>query len=162
MNLRQAIPADADAILALWKDSETTRSVTDTADEIRRISTGEYVAFILATEDENIIGSVIATFDGWRGNMYRLATHPLHRRKGIARALVSEAERIFAKWGVKRITALVERDHGWAVDFWEAAGYVADVRMSRYVRNLEAHKSGATTHGIRNDLAVKFQSGQLK
>ena len=139
---RRANSTDADTVLALWKAAEATESVTDTADDIRRISALENVAFILAIVDDKVVGSIIAAFDGWRGNMYRLATHPDHRRKGMARVLVSEAEKVFDGWGVRRITALVEKDHPWAVEFWQAVGYVVDERMSRYVRNIPRPKGG--------------------
>jgi len=109
------------------------------------MSTRESVAFILAILDNAIVGSIIATFDGWRGNMYRLATHPDYRRRGIARALVGESEKVFDGWGVRRITALVEKDHPWAVQFWQAVGYASDEKMSRYVRNIPQLKDGITS-----------------
>jgi GNAT superfamily N-acetyltransferase len=102
----------------------------------------EHVAFILAIVDNRVVGSIIAAFDGWRGNLYRLATHPDHRRRGMARALVGEAEEAFDGWGVRRITALVEKDHPWAVQFWQAVGYALDERMSRYVRNVPQSRDG--------------------
>jgi ribosomal protein S18 acetylase RimI-like enzyme len=135
MYFRRASLADADAILSLWKAAEATEGVTDTVGDIRHISARDHVVFILAIVDENIVGSLIAAFDGWRGNMYRLATHPAYRRRGIARSLVREAEKVFDEWGVKRTTALVEKEHSWAVHFWQAAGYMLDERVSRYVRN---------------------------
>jgi len=140
--LRRANPKDADAILSLWRSAEATESITDTADDIRRISAMEHVAFILAIVDNRVVGSIIAAFDGWRGNLYRLATHPDHRRRGMARALVGEAEEAFDGWGVRRITALVEKDHPWAVQFWQAVGYALDERMSRYVRNVPQSRDG--------------------
>ena len=90
----------------------------------------------MAEAEGQIVGSIIGTFDGWRGNIYRLAVHPDHRRQGIARALVAEVEKRLAQQGAKRITALVEKDHPWATAFGEAVGYQVDERIVRRVRNL--------------------------
>ena len=69
-----------------------------------------------------IVGSVIATFDGWRGNMYRIAMHPDLRRRGIAIALVREGERRLVEQGCIRIAAIVLLDEEHATGFWAAAG----------------------------------------
>jgi ribosomal protein S18 acetylase RimI-like enzyme len=138
MQLRTATPDDADAILALWKAADATPSVTDNVDAIRRAAARPEVAFVLAIENGAVVGSIIAAFDGWRGNIYRLATHPAHRRRGVARAMLARAEEALAAWGVRRITSLVENAHPDAVGFWRAAGYLDDRRISRYVRTLPA------------------------
>jgi len=134
--LRDATSEDAEAILALWKAADATPSVTDNADAIRRAIGRPEVAFVLAVDGGAIVGSIIAGFDGWRGNIYRLATHPAHRRRGVARAMLARAEERLAGWGVRRVTALVENAHPDAVGFWRAAGYLDDRRISRYVRTL--------------------------
>jgi ribosomal protein S18 acetylase RimI-like enzyme len=136
VQLRTASAEDADAILALWTAADATPSVTDNADAIRRAAARPETAFLLAIVDAAVVGSVIAGFDGWRGNIYRLATHPAHRRRGVARALVAKAEETLAAWGVRRITSLVENAHPDAVGFWRAIGYLDDRRISRYVRTL--------------------------
>jgi len=82
------------------------------------------------------VGSIIGAFDGWRGNIYRMAVHPNHRRLGIARTLVGDVEKRLARQGAKRITALVEKDHPWATSFWQALEYGLDSRIVRHVRNL--------------------------
>jgi ribosomal protein S18 acetylase RimI-like enzyme len=46
---------------------------------------------LVAEIDDKIVGSIIATFDGWRGIIYRLAVHPNVRRQGIARRLAQKA-----------------------------------------------------------------------
>jgi ribosomal protein S18 acetylase RimI-like enzyme len=78
---------------------------------VRALCVHDPEALIAAESEDEIVGSVIAGFDGWRGNLYRLAVHPKLRRQGLARALVAEAEGRLAARGAKRITALVVAEH---------------------------------------------------
>ena len=120
--IRECLIEEAEALLALWQAAGTSPSVTDTVADIQR--TIESRASVLVAEaNQCIVGSLIATFDGWRGNMYRIAVHPDYRRRGIGRALVEEGERDLIKQGAKRITALVEEKYPWAIAFWSSVGY---------------------------------------
>lgn len=127
---------ETDAVLELWRQAAATPGVTDTADDLRRAITDSPANVLVAEVDGRIVGSVIGTFDGWRGNIYRLAVHPELRRRGIARALLAEVEKRFARQGAKRITALVEKAHPLAMNFWQAVGYGVDERIVRRVRTL--------------------------
>ena len=133
--IRECRPEEAEALLALWQAAGTSPSITDTIADVRRVI--ESTAFVLVAEaDQRIIASLIATFDGWRGNMYRIAVHPDYRRCGIGRALVEEGEKCLAKQGVKRITALVEEKYPWATAFWSSVGYEIEPGILRFFRNL--------------------------
>lgn len=134
--IRECNLADAEAVVALWRQAETTVSLTDTLKDVRRATVASSTCFLVGEVKGKIVGSIIGTFDGWRGNIYRLAVHPAYRRRGLARALVSEVEKRLAQQGVKRITALVEKDNPWAMAFWEAVDYGLDYRMVRFVHNL--------------------------
>ena len=132
--IRECCPEEAEALLALWQAAGTSPSVTDTIADIR--GTIESSASVLVAEiDRCIVGSLIATFDGWRGNMYRIAVHPDYRRRGIGRALVKEGERCLAELGAKRITALVEEKYPWAIAFWSSVGYEVEPGIVRFFRN---------------------------
>jgi ribosomal protein S18 acetylase RimI-like enzyme len=79
---------------------------------------------------------LIAAWDGWRGNMYRLAVRFEHRRRGIGLALVRAGEEHVRDQGARRITALVGYEDEAAAAFWESAGYPQDREIGRRVRNL--------------------------
>jgi len=57
---------------------------------------------LVATIDEEIVGSVIGGWDGWRGNIYRLAVAPEYRRRGIARSLMKEVSQALFDKGTRR------------------------------------------------------------
>ena len=134
--IRECDQREAEAILSLWCQAGATVSATDTAEDIQRAIVESPACLLVADVDGRIVGSVIGTFDGWRGNIYRLIVHPRYQRRGTGSALVTELEKRFAQLGVKRISALVERNHAWATAFWKAVHYELDSRMVRYVRNL--------------------------
>jgi len=128
------------AVLALWREADAVPSVTDTADELARLCRDHGEALLVAEADGRLVGTIIAAWDGWRGNIYRLAVRPSHRRRGIARALVLEAERRLAARGARRFTILVARDEPHAVAFWDSladAGYRRDPGMMRFVGDVK-------------------------
>ena len=82
------------------------------------------------------MGALIAGWDGWRGNMYRLAVHPDHRRRGVGRRLLDAGEEHLRGLGARRVTALVAHGDEVAGAFWDSAGYPVDPVIGRRVRNL--------------------------
>jgi len=90
-------------------------------------------ALLVAEVDDEIVGVLIAAWDGWRGNMYRLAVRPDQRRRGIGQALVEEGERRLRARGARRITALVN-DDVIARASWVAYGYRNDLNVERHVK----------------------------
>ncbi len=124
-------------VLALWERAGAIASPTDTLDEVTRLVREHAGALLVALQEGAIVGSVIGGWDGWRGNIYRLAVAPEAQRAGLARRLVQEAERRLRAKGARRISALVERHEPHAVGFWDALaarGWRRDERMLRYVK----------------------------
>jgi ribosomal protein S18 acetylase RimI-like enzyme len=125
------------AVLWLWEEAGVTpASVTDSIEGLTRLIREPGAIFLVAAIDGRIIGSVIGGWDGWRGNIYRLAVTPEYRRRGVARQLVEEISSALFNKGADRLSALVEHEHPWAIEFWESLrdlGYENDPRFARYI-----------------------------
>jgi ribosomal protein S18 acetylase RimI-like enzyme len=125
------------AVLAMWARAGAIPSPTDTLEEVNRLVREHADALLVAIRQDSIVGSIIGGWDGWRGNVYRLAVVPEARRAGLARRLVDAAERMLVSKGARRISALVERHEAHAVGFWDALadrGWHRDERMLRYIK----------------------------
>ena len=134
--IRTASIDEAATVVELWRRAGSEPSVGEDVDSIRRLLEHDADALIVAESDGEIVGTLIAVWDGWRGNVYRLAVLPEHRRRGIARSLVVEGDRRLREHGARRVTCLVMREHEWAVGFWESTSYEHDTRIIRFVGTL--------------------------
>lgn len=136
--VRPAQLEDAPAVLDLWSTARSEHAMTeDRASDLERlIDETPSALFVAETGDGELVGALIAGWDGWRGNMYRLAVLPHHRRQGIGRMLLDAGEAHLRGLGVRRVTALVAHDDQVAAGFWDAAGYPVDEEIGRRVRNL--------------------------
>jgi ribosomal protein S18 acetylase RimI-like enzyme len=124
-------------VLRLWQEAGVTPpGVSDSIEGLTRLMREPAALLLVATIGSQIVGSVIGGWDGWRGNIYRPAVAPEHRRRGIARRLVAEIRRELLAKGATRLSALVEHEHQWAIDFWDSMtdlGYERDLQFARYI-----------------------------
>ena len=135
--IRHATKDDVDGILELWRRADAHPSATDTPHDLGHVIDAPHAAvFVAVAGDGTLVGSVIATFDGWRGNLYRMAVDPKERRCGLARRLSTEAEDWLRAAGARRLSALVEGDREIAQSFWAAVGFEHYEGMRRYSKNL--------------------------
>jgi ribosomal protein S18 acetylase RimI-like enzyme len=131
--IRQCRPEELTAVLDLFREAGGPTGGTDSSEALATLVEHDAGALLVAEVSGQVVGSLVAAWDGWRGNLYRLAVSPAHRRGGLARALVQAGERRLRERGARRISALVADDPE-AVAFWEAAGYSRDPRTVRYIK----------------------------
>jgi ribosomal protein S18 acetylase RimI-like enzyme len=135
--IRAGRPQEASAILELWQQARSAHATTaDLLEDVQRLLSATPGSVLVAGTEGALLGALIAAWDGWRGNMYRLAVRGEYRRRGIGLALVRAGEEHLCRQGARRITALVGYEDQVAGAFWESAGYPRDREIGRRVRNL--------------------------
>lgn len=135
--MRRCERRDVPEVLALWGQARSGHASTpDRIEDVEGLVADSPAALLVAERDGEIVGALIAAWDGWRGNMYRLAVRDEYRREGIGLALTRAGEEYLRRCGAGRVTALVAFDDEIAGGFWESAGYPQDREIGRRVRNL--------------------------
>jgi len=137
VTVRTGTAAYVDEVLRVWAGAGAHPTTTDDVASVTALVGRAPDALLLAEVGGRPVGTLIATWDGWRGNMYRLAVLPEVRRRGIATALVAEGERRLRALGCRRVTALVVDVDAHAADFWTEVDYTP-YPMKRYVHTLGA------------------------
>jgi ribosomal protein S18 acetylase RimI-like enzyme len=135
--MRPAVRADLPAVLTFWRTAaENASRPADTGDAIEALHGRDPAALILAVENDRIVGTIIAGWDGWRAHLYRLAVAPDRRRAGIGRALIAAAEARIRALGGTRMDAMVLDGNDRAGRLWAASGYHRQDDWSRWVKPL--------------------------
>ncbi|MFK4760351.1 GNAT family acetyltransferase [Microbacterium sp. ZW T5_45] len=127
---------DIEPVVRLWEQAGLTRPWNDPRADIRRKLEVQPELFLVAeteagpdaeakvaTGDGGIVGSVMAGYDGHRGWLYYLAVAESHRRQGVARALVTEAERLLLGMGCPKVQLMVRGGNEKVLGFYDALGY---------------------------------------
>jgi ribosomal protein S18 acetylase RimI-like enzyme len=136
IEIRECSEGDIDAMLELWGSSAAPHSFYNTAEGVALRLTRDRELFVLAVDGDQIVGSLMGGWDGWRGILYRMAVVPEYRRQGIATRLLDEVERRLAALGSQRVHASVIPESPGAAAFWAAAGYETQPQIVEHAKNI--------------------------
>jgi len=75
------------------------------------------------TNKRKIIGSVILYFDGYGAKVLTIAVHPTHRRGGIGKKLMYQAENVAKSLRAPRITLEVSTSNIPAINLYKSLGF---------------------------------------
>ncbi len=123
IDIRTFAVTDTDAAVALWHATGLTRPWNDPHRDIERKLQVQPELFLVATDGDVLIGTVMAGYDGHRGWLYYLASLPDRRGEGIARALVAEAESRLLAMGCPKVQLMVRPENEAARGLYAALGY---------------------------------------
>ena len=86
--------------------------------------------FLVASDGANVIGTIMAGYDGHRGWLYAVAVSESRRRAGVGSALVREAEIRLAALGCRKINLQIRATNIQVQAFYDRLGYGTEDRIS--------------------------------
>jgi ribosomal protein S18 acetylase RimI-like enzyme len=102
--------------------------------------------FFIAVDKGNVIGTVMAGYDGHRGWIYSIAVSPDYQKKGLGSALLSFAEERLSEKGCMKINLQIMEGNEPVEAFYLSNGYQTEKRISmgkRLVQNIKKSESGS-------------------
>lgn len=118
-------PDDFNSVIRLWKSIEKGVHVgrSDTLAEVEKKLARDPDLFLVAENDDAIIGSVIGGFDGRRGLIYHLAVAASFRGRGIGSCLMEEVESRLRAKGCLKCYLLVAVDNAEVGHYYRQLGW---------------------------------------
>lgn len=126
MQIRPFQSGDEKSVVALWQRCDLIRPWNDPHRDIQRKVRVRPDLFLVGVLDNQIIASVMAGYEGHRGWLNYLAVAPEARRRGHARAIVMEAERLLREAGCPKINLQIRTSNRDVIEFYRRLGYSVD------------------------------------
>jgi len=120
----------------LWDDSDLPYKPAG-RDSLRRLRAQRIRnknLFIGVFEGKRMVAAAIASDDGRKGWINRLAVLPEVRGRGIAVALISECERVLRKKGIRLFCIHIEEYNSESMQLFEKVGYKKEKDIFYYTK----------------------------
>ncbi len=126
IHIRPFQPADELGVVALWQACGLRRPQNDPRKDIARKLKVNPEWFLVAEAGGQVVGTVMAGYEGHRGWINYLAVEPARQRGGLGRALMAEAEQRLRAAGCPKINLLVRTDNTGVIAFYRRLGFAVD------------------------------------
>jgi ribosomal protein S18 acetylase RimI-like enzyme len=121
--VRRFTDGDTEAVVDVWRRSGLLHPDNDPRKDIRRKLKVRPDLFLVGTVDDAVVATVMAGYEGHRGCINYLGVLPEHRRRGYARRMLDEAERLLRLDGCPKINLHVRTTNASALSFYERVGF---------------------------------------
>ena len=126
-------------MVALWRACDLVKPQNDPWLDIERKMADSSWGFLIAEDGDDVIGSVMAGYDGHRGWINYLASLPSGQRKGVGTALMSRAAELLQERGCPKINLQVRDGNEAALAFYASLGYLDEPVTSLGLRLQHDH-----------------------
>ena len=124
--IRAYRPTDEAAVIALWQAAGLTRPWNDPKRDIERKLTVQPEMFFVIEDAGAVVATAMVGYDGHRGWINYLAVAESHRRRGLGRQLMAQAERALTERGCPKINLQIRATNSAVIAFYAALGYAQD------------------------------------
>src|SRR5690606_22649311 len=118
--------SDEHAVIAVWSECGLIRPWNDPRRDIARKLSEQPELFLVAVDEQKLVGTAMVGFDGHRGWVYYLAVMPGQQRRSVGRTLMAEAERLLMARGCPKICLMVRSTNADVIEFYKRLGYAQD------------------------------------
>ncbi len=131
LHVRPFQPEDRERLISLWSDAfphDPPRNAPHLMIE-RKLHLDDDLLLVALAHSE-LVGAVIAGYDGVRGWLYHLAVAPARRRAGIGTQLVRSAETRLRALGCVKVNLQIRSSNSSVAAFYASIGYDQEARVS--------------------------------
>jgi len=115
---------DYQKVFALWSDTEGMGlSDSDSEEEIAKYLSRNPGHSFVCEYGDRIVGTILCGHDGRRGYIYHVAVSEEHRKRGIARMLLTKALDSLRNAGIRKCHLMVFGANLAGREFWEHVGW---------------------------------------
>lgn len=130
LEIRPFTGADTEAVIEVWRRSGLLHPNNDPAKDIRRKLRVRPDLFLVGTIGPAIVATIMIGYEGHRGWINYLGVLPGRRRRGYARRMMGEAERLLRLEGCAKINLQVRTANAAALSFYGSIGFSRDKVVS--------------------------------
>ncbi len=133
--IRNIVLDDYDSMMKLWTSSpDIGVNPDDTEEYIEKFLLRNPCTSFVAVENDEIIGTVMAGHDGYRGYIHHTCVSEKFRGNGIGALLVKAAVDALKAEGINKVFLVVFKTNENGNAFWEKQGF--KIREDLYYRDL--------------------------
>ena len=117
---------DEIAVVGLWVACQLVGPKNNPQRDIARKLRVNPEWFLVGELDGKIVATRMVGYEGHRGWINYLAVAPEHQRRGFARQIMDEAERLLRQVGCPKINLQVRTANAQVIEFYKSIGFKID------------------------------------
>lgn len=126
MKIRAYEEQDKNEVISLWDECGLVVPQNNPAKDIERKLKVDPDLFLVGTNENRVVATVMGGYEGHRGWINYLAVKPSEQRKGYGQAIMLAVENLIKQKGCPKINLQVRNTNEAVIAFYTAIGYGND------------------------------------